>query len=103
MIDVPEVVTHFGSATNQFVAVPMARVMQINDVLNNLIVWGGIFPIEKSENAIIATQVDRLAADSITLFDRGYPSFSLIYLMANQESPRHNKELNSLPLVRKKA
>ena len=27
--------------------------------------------------------------DSLTLFDRGYPGFALMYLMNNQEVPRH--------------
>ena len=40
----PEVLDYFGSADNQFGGVPMARVMQIHDVLNDLTIWGDIFP-----------------------------------------------------------
>jgi hypothetical protein len=89
MINVPEVLSHFGSADNQFGGVAMGRAMQIHDVLNDLTVWGDIFPRSKSENAIIAGNMKHLPADSLTLFDRGYPGYSLIYLLANEESPRH--------------
>lgn len=89
VMNVPEVLQHFGTADNKYGGVPMARVMQIYDVLNDLTIWGDIFPIKCSENSIIASHIRHLPADSLTLFDRGYPSFSLIYLLANEESPRH--------------
>jgi hypothetical protein len=89
VMNVPEVLKYFGSADNQFGGVPMARVMQIHDVLNDLTVWGDIFPRKYSENAIIAHHISDLPTDSLTLFDRGYPSYSLIYLLANEETPRH--------------
>ena len=89
VVNKPEVLDHFGSADNQFGGVPMARAMQIHDVLNDLTIWGDIFPGKCSENAIIASHISHLPEDSLTLFDRGYPSYSLIYLLANEESPRH--------------
>lgn len=89
MMNVPEVLNYFGSADNQFGGVPMARAMQIHDVLNDLTIWGDIFPRSHSENAIIANHIRHFPTDSLTLFDRGYPSYSLIYLLANEESPRH--------------
>ena len=88
-MNVPEVVKHFGSADNQYGGVPMARVMEIHDVLNNMTIWGDIFPRKISENAIIAAHIHHLPPDSITLFDRGFPSYHLIYLLANEETPRH--------------
>lgn len=84
-----EALAHFGSADNQHGGVPMARVMQIYDVLNGLTVWGDIFPRAYSENAIITDHINRLPDDSITLFDRGYPSYSLIYLLISEERPKH--------------
>lgn len=84
-----DVVAHFGTQDNQHVCIPMARIMQIHDVLNELTVWGEIYPIKQSEQAIMATQVEQLPTDSITLFDRGFPSYGLMYLMLNQEIPRH--------------
>lgn len=89
VVNKPKVVAYFGSADNQFGGVPMARVMQIHDVLNDLTIWGDIFPRKFSENAIIASNTRYLPEDSLTLFDRGYPSYSLIYLLANEERPRH--------------
>lgn len=89
VMNVPEVLDHFGSADNQFGGVPMARGMQIHDVLNDIAVWGDIFPRSNSENSIIASNIRHLPADSLTLFDRGFPAFSLMYLLANEESPRH--------------
>lgn len=84
-----DVIAHFGTQDNQHVGVPMARVMQVYDVLNEITVWGSISPIKESEQAIIATQITQLSTDSLTLFDRGYPGYALMYLMLNQETPRH--------------
>ena len=89
LIDKPDVVQKFGTQDNQCKQVPMAQVMQLQDVLNNITIWGGIFPIKKAERAIMANQVHRLYQDSLTLFDRGYPSYALMYLLLNQEKPRH--------------
>ena len=80
-----EVVNHFGTHRTA----PMARIMQIQDVLNDLSVGGGIYPFKKSEKAIIAEQIEQLRTDSLAIFDRGYPGFVLMYLMANQEEPRN--------------
>ncbi len=110
LINKKEVIEHFGTQGNQHVSIPMARVMQIQDVLNDITVWGDIRPIKESEQAIVAEWVSNLYADSLTLFDRGYPSFALMYLMNNQETPRHfvmrckagfNKEVKQFMLSRK--
>lgn len=84
-----EVVEHFGTQENQHTSTPMARVMQIQDVLNDIAVKGLFRPIKESEQAIMTELVSDLYPDSLTLFDRAYPSFSLMYLMNNQETPRH--------------
>lgn len=67
----------------------MARVMQAQDILNDITVWGVIRLIKELELVIMAKQVSDLYTDSLTLLDRGFPSFALIYLMNNQEQPRH--------------
>lgn len=87
----PEVIKHFGTQKNQHaqVQVPMARIVQIQDVLNEIIVWGDICPIAKSERQIMNENVGRLSPNSLTLFDRGFPSYALMYLMINQEQSRH--------------
>jgi hypothetical protein len=89
MVDTAEVITHFGSAANQYAEVPMARAMQVHDVLNNITVWADIFARTDSELSIITNHLKYLPADSLTLFDRGFASYSLMYLLINEESPRH--------------
>lgn len=89
LLNKKEVIDHFGTQDNQHGSTPMARIMQIQDILNDITVWGGIYPIKISEQAIMAKQVSRLYEDSLTLFDRAYPSYTLMYLLLNQETPRH--------------
>lgn len=88
LIDKPEVIAHFGTQGNHHSQVPMARIMQIMNVLNDITVWGEILPTKYGERKIISHHIDRLYPDSITLFDRGFASYSLMYLMINLESPR---------------
>jgi hypothetical protein len=89
LLDKEEIVKHFGTQDNQHVSIPMARVMQIQDVLNDITVWGDIYPIKESEQAIMAKQVSKLTEDSLTLFDRGFAGYGLMYLMMHEEMPRH--------------
>lgn len=89
LMDAGDVVREFGTSGNQHTQVPMARVMQVHDVLNDITVRGDIFPIGKSENSIMAQWVRHLYQDSLTLFDRGFPSYGLMYLLMNEEVPRH--------------
>ena len=79
-----EVISYYGTHS----AVPMARIVQIHDVLNDISVWGGIYPIKQSEKGIVAEQIEQFKSDSLAVFDRGFPSFSLMYLMENQEISR---------------
>lgn len=89
LLNKKEVVEYFGTQDNHCVSIPMARIMQVQDILNDITVWGDICPIKESEQSIMSGQVSSLAEDSITLFDRGYPSYALMYLMNNQETPRY--------------
>jgi len=84
-----EVVDYFGTHANQHSSRPLARIMQIQDVLNDITVWGDIYPIKEAEQPIMAAQVSRLYTDSLTLFDRGFAGYALLYLLMNEESPRH--------------
>ena len=112
LMDVAEVVNYFGTADNKYGGVPMARAIQIHDVLNDLTVWSDIFPRSQSENVVISNRIHNLSPDSITLFDRGYPSYSLIYQLSAEEEPRHfvmrckltfSKEVNSFVQSKKKS
>ena len=89
LVNKKDVIEHFGTQDNQHVSIPMARVMQIQDILNDITVWGDIRPIHETEQSIIAQQISRLHEDSLTLFDRGFPSYALMYLLSSQERPRH--------------
>lgn len=84
-----DVIEHFGTQDNQHGGIPMARVIQVHDILNDITVWGDIRPIKESEQAIMAERVRYLFEDSLTIFDRGYPSYALMYLMMNEETPRN--------------
>jgi Transposase DDE domain len=89
LVDKPDVVEYYGTQRNQHSYAPMARVMQTYDVLNELIVHSSLHHIKTGEQSIITKNIQHLFEDSITLFDRGFPSYELMYLMMNQEKPRH--------------
>lgn len=88
LINKPDIVNYFGTQNNQHNAAPMARIMQAYDVLNELTVLSNIYPIKTSEQTIITNQIQNLFTDSLTLFDRCFPSYELMYLMLNEETPR---------------
>lgn len=89
LFDKGDIREYFGTKTNQRVSVPMARIVQVYDVLNEMVVMGRILPIKEGERSIICGWTSYLYDDSLTLFDRGFPSFALMYLMENEETPRH--------------
>jgi hypothetical protein len=89
LINKKEVIDHYGTQGNQHVSVPMAQIVQIQDVLNDLTVWGNISPIKDSEMSIINNNIRHFRKDSLTLFDRGFPSFTLMHLLLNEEKPLH--------------
>lgn len=89
LLNKEEIIKHFGTHDNQHTSTALARVMQIHDVLNDITVWGDIYPVKHSEQAIMAKQVSQLSSDSLTIFDRGFAGYGLMYLMMQQETPRH--------------
>lgn len=91
LLNKKELINHFGTHGNRHsqVHVPMGRIMQLHDVLNDITIWGDIYPIKISEQAIMAKQVPNLSTDSLTLFDRGFAGYGLMYLLMNEETPRH--------------
>lgn len=89
LVNTPEVRKHFGTQGDGENLPPMARIIQAHDVLNDLTLWGHMRPICESEKAIMYRLVDELPHDSLTIFDRGFPSFALMFRMINQETPRH--------------
>lgn len=85
----PETESHYGVQINQHRAIPMARIMKFYDVLNNITIFSKIAPLNNSEQTIVSDHIEQIPADSISIYDRGFPSYSLMYLLNNQESVRH--------------
>ena len=59
----------------------MGRLVVQYDVVNHLITFAQLHPIAKSELSIVYQWIEHLLADSLTIFDRGFGSFALFYLM----------------------
>ena len=89
LINKKDVLDFFGTSSNQYAKTPMALSMQTYDVLNDITVSSNLYPIKMGEKTIMNNQTDNLFSDSLTLFDRGFPSYELMYLMINAEKPRH--------------
>lgn len=84
-----EVRDYFGVQKNQFTEIPIARVMKFYDVLNKITIFSKICPIKISEQTIVADNIEKLPENSLSIYDRGFPGFALMYLHINQERPRH--------------
>lgn len=79
----------FGTQTNQYGAQVMGRILQVEDVLNHLTLYGALLPITCSEQSLGYALSDFLPCDSISLWDRGFGSYALMYLLDRQEKPRY--------------
>lgn len=88
LINKEEVINYYGTHDNQFSESPMARVVQSYDLLNEIIIFSNLYPIKTSEKKIVSSIIHQFYEDSITIFDRGFPSFELMYLMINEEKPK---------------
>lgn len=84
-----EVKNYFGVQENQFTQTPIARVMKFYDVLNKINIFSKICSIKISEQIIVSNHIEKLPENSLSIYDRGFPSFSLMYLLINQERTRH--------------
>lgn len=87
--DKPEIRNFFGVQKNQYIEVPMARIMKFYDVLNQITIFSKIAPITVGEQSIVSAYLERIPINSISIYDRGFPSYLLMYLLHNQESTRH--------------
>jgi hypothetical protein len=79
----------FGGATNQYkdpVNVT-ARICVVYDVLNSIAIKGFLHPYTVSEEEVIPECLSGLELkNKLLLFDRGYPSFWLMYLLMQKEA-----------------
>ena len=57
---------------------PLARVSQLYDVLNHVIVRADLVPYATGEREIASSYLYDAAAEDLLLYDRGYPAFWLI-------------------------
>lgn len=79
LMEVEEIREEFGCHGNQHSKVPMARVVLRIDVLNEIIIDGKIGPINKGEKVMAVSQLDEVAEDVISIYDRNFASFAFMY------------------------
>lgn len=79
LMDTEEIRTTFGCQPNQSTNVPMARVVNRFDVLNRIIIDAVIAPIGKGETTLAIAQLDQVAEDVISIYDRNFTSFEFMY------------------------
>ena len=89
LVNSAEVISHFGTQSNQFTKVPLARIIKYYDVLNKINIFSKISPITTGEQAIVTQNIDKLPENSLSIYDRGFPSYVLMYLHIHQERTRN--------------
>jgi Transposase DDE domain len=89
LVDKEEVKNYFGTHGNHLREVPMAGIMKFYDVLNRITVFSKIHPIKVGEKSIVAQHIESIPENSVSIYDRGFASFSLMYLLIHQEKPKH--------------
>lgn len=89
LVDKEPIKAHFGTHGNHLAEAPMAGVMKFYDVLNKIVVFSKIYPIKIGEKTVVADYIEKLPEDSLSIYDRGFASFSLMYLLIHQEKTKH--------------
>ena len=85
LINTPELKNCFGTQINQHTAITMGRIMGIYDVLNEITVTSHLLPIRYSEKEIVNSWIPFYESDMLFLYDRGFPSYTTIYLHMEHE------------------
>ena len=77
--DIPAVEEHFGvwKSRHDSKPCPMARISQLFDVLNNIVVDAFIGPKSVGEREAAGKHFEHLGPNDLLLLDRGYPAFWL--------------------------
>lgn len=78
----------YKGARNKYGSYPLCRFMKMHDILNNITLKVDMLTMEGSERKCAYNWVDAIPDNSITLFDRGFPSFALFFLLQNCEKPK---------------
>jgi hypothetical protein len=89
LINKPDLRAFFGTQVNQYLEVPMARIMGIYDVLNQVSIACAIFPIAIAEQVIIKQWIEATPTDHLLIYDRAFPGFTTIFLHHQQERTLH--------------
>ena len=79
----------YKGGKNNYGTYPLCRYMKMYDVLNEITLKVEMLGMNESERICAYKWVDSIPDDSITLYDRGFPSFALFYLMQSCEAPKH--------------
>jgi len=79
--ETPDVMDHFGQFDD---SVPLGRVSQMFDVLNDVTVEALIGPMAAGEREYAACHFEAIGPGDLILLDRGYPAFWLFALIADK-------------------
>lgn len=72
--------SHYGEIRNQTkTRVVQGRVSVLYDVLNNFVIDGLLAPLHISEPKLALHHLDYCRSNDLIIYDRGYPSYDLIY------------------------
>lgn len=88
LLNKPEVQDYFGVQANQSVSVAMGRIVTLYDVLNEISLSAHLLPITHSEQEVVNYLIPCYDSDVLAIYDKGYPSFTSIYLHLAQEEER---------------
>ena|ERR1017187_2929848 len=88
LINKQEVIDYFGVQNNQSVSVAMGRIILLYDVLNEINISSHLLPITCSEQEAVNELIPFYDSDVLAIYDRGYPSFTSIYLHLTHEQER---------------
>ncbi|WP_348970707.1 IS4 family transposase [Chondrinema litorale] len=81
----------FGNSSNQAASYPMARVLCAYDVSNGICEQSKIAPITSDELGMAIDFVDDLPPNSLSIYDRGFTSFVLLYLLKGKNYVMRSK------------
>jgi Transposase DDE domain. len=87
LVDTPDVKEFFGAGKNQFNYQVQGRVMLAFDVLNKQIIKSTLENCHKSEIEIAKDWVATIGTDNLCIYDRLFPSLSLLFLHDNNKVP----------------
>ncbi len=79
LVDTPAVREFYGVHNNQKTEVPMGRIVWGYDPLNELVLWSELNAYATSETPVAIQHLKDTAEDIVSLYDRGFPWFALLY------------------------